>query len=225
MNRTDVRLFGVKLGIFSFALGIVSISGCYTVLKHSEVVMKDSESDYRASITYRDQCASCHTERFGEFTYSHDAALYSDPNYDLEGPISTHDRWWYYYENPWWYDNATKGVVRSGGQTSGNAVDNTGDNTKRDIGNQRGTAGNTINIPPPVRSSASGGGVSTTSSGAPGSSTPNATRAGSRQDSLNNSTGNDSTINKRADDARTATPNEGKTDTDTKRTTGSTRGK
>lgn len=141
-----------------FALGI---SGCYTVLKHPEVVMKDdSDTGYRAAIGYRDECSSCHTERYSDNTYDHDVALFGNPSLGDDGTINgeqnraitTHGRRWNYYHYPWWYDYTRGGTIQSGGGSGKTSVDNQNDDSRRSIGSQRGSSPNTINIPPPARS-------------------------------------------------------------------------
>ena len=71
----------------------VAIAGCYTLLKHPRFATEDldSETANSAPVTYADDCASCHES--GSYL---DAHGYGPP------PSSAYDRWYYYYEYPWW---------------------------------------------------------------------------------------------------------------------------
>lgn len=215
-----------------FALGI---SGCYTVLKHPEVAMKDdSENGYRATIGYRDECSSCHTERYSDNTYDHDVALFGNLSRGDDGTINgeqnraitTHGRRWNYYHYPWWYDYTRGGAVQSGGGSGKTSVDSQYDDSRRNIGSQRGSSPNTINIPPPARSVPSAAGASTSSENTAGSSPQKDARGSVRQDSTSNSRDNSNTTDIRSNDAqRDESSDDGKSDSGGKRTSGSTRGK
>lgn len=194
----------------------------------------DSDTGYRAAIGYRDECSSCHTERYSDNTYDHDVALFGNPSLGDDGTINgeqnraitTHGRRWNYYHYPWWYDYTRGGTIQSGGGSGKTSVDNQNDDSRRSIGSQRGSSPNTINIPPPARSVPSTAGASTSSENTAGSSPQKDTRGSVRQDSTSNSRDNSNTTDIRSNDAqRDESSDDGKSDSGGKRTSGSTRGK
>ncbi len=77
------------LALMATVLLLISLAGCYTVLRHptgSEIV----ESSGYASYGYR-TCADCHAD-----------AAYYHPYYNYG---SSHYRWNGYSGSPWWYDH------------------------------------------------------------------------------------------------------------------------
>lgn len=83
MTRTRFLL------LVAVAALLVSLAGCYTVLRHptgSEVTADSGHSSYG----YR-SCADCHAD-----------AAYYHPYYRYG---SSHYRWNGYYGSPWWYDD------------------------------------------------------------------------------------------------------------------------
>lgn len=79
-----------------FILFILS-SGCYTVLKHPEIVSDKSSPDYRQQVYYTDDCSSCHNKRSPDLR-NWFASEYPQPDY-----INNHSRWNFYYHSPWWH--------------------------------------------------------------------------------------------------------------------------
>ncbi len=90
MNRTRVLLIAVAAAL------LVSLAGCYTVLRHPTGNDLTTGADYtRGDVGYHSQgyrsCADCHSD-----------AAYYHPYYRYG---SSHYRWNDYYGSPWWYDN------------------------------------------------------------------------------------------------------------------------
>lgn len=79
-----------------FLLFILS-SGCYTILKHPEIVSDKSSPDYRQQVYYTDDCLSCHNKRSSALR-NWFASEYSQPDY-----INNQSRWNFYYHSPWWH--------------------------------------------------------------------------------------------------------------------------
>jgi len=63
------------------AILVLSLAGCYTLIKHPNVAESPAEADFG-------RCTDCHDRYFHPGPY--------DPDYP--------DPWWMYYELPWWYN-------------------------------------------------------------------------------------------------------------------------
>ncbi len=83
MMRTRILLGAVAVVL------VVSLAGCYTVLRHPTGTDTVADPAYSSS-GYR-TCADCHAD-----------ATYYHPYYSYG---SSHYRWNDYYGSPWWYDN------------------------------------------------------------------------------------------------------------------------
>jgi hypothetical protein len=85
----------LRVGYFVLTLIFALSTGCYTVIKHPEVV--DAENaEFSHEIYFSDDCGSCHQEKINNFAL--------DNNYSPRlNYIQNNDRWHYYYQSPWWY--------------------------------------------------------------------------------------------------------------------------
>lgn len=112
-------------------LVVLVLSGCYTVIKHPEVNYIDSSGEvYTSHISYRSDCARCHS--VSELNYFYDLV-----------PAHTASPW-AYYNSPWWF------------WWSGNYVDTARaqnmempSERQREFGSHRTASGNSSFTPPP----------------------------------------------------------------------------
>ena len=75
-------------------LSFVIMAGCYTVIKHPAVSDSDNAS-FQHPVYFSDDCNSCH---------SAELPLLMTPQQELPrlNYIYNNDRWYDYYESPWW---------------------------------------------------------------------------------------------------------------------------
>jgi len=95
MANLAIRYMAMKRLVVLILTGIISLSGCYTVLKHPKV---ERESYLPPEITHRDSCTECHR----------DYHYYSPENpYILSAPYTSTQLsdWLYYYQYPWWLED------------------------------------------------------------------------------------------------------------------------
>ncbi|NIM19496.1 MAG: hypothetical protein GTO51_03845 [Candidatus Latescibacteria bacterium] len=77
----------VALSIFSVLILVLTVSSCYTILRHPRI----AEADYERPSGVR--CITCHTE---------------DEMWQFHRPSTRYiyyPGWQYYYDTPWWYDS------------------------------------------------------------------------------------------------------------------------
>jgi hypothetical protein len=153
--------------IYLVFLSFVIMAGCYTVIKHPAVSDSDNAS-FQHPVYFSDDCNSCHTT---------DQPLLMTPQEEIPrlNYIYNNDRWYYYYESPWWSrdifyqsggypvnsgDNSTLPTTSArrrfpgaGGNDQsvsnnpiGVAGSNTGSSTRIISGDSTSTSGNNSNI-------------------------------------------------------------------------------
>jgi hypothetical protein len=95
--------FNIILG-FLFTL---SIAGCYTVYQHPNVVHKDDNGRVDLiEVSYKNNCASCHTEsELEKYNYYVKKDIYITEENDTNETVKYNDVA-YYYNMPWWYEVA-----------------------------------------------------------------------------------------------------------------------
>jgi hypothetical protein len=95
--------FNIILG-FLFTL---SIAGCYTVYQHPNVVHKDDNGRVDLiEVSYKNNCASCHTEsELERYNYYVKKDIYMTAEDDTNETVKYNDVA-YYYKMPWWYEVA-----------------------------------------------------------------------------------------------------------------------
>ena len=77
--------------LIPLCIAILTLAGCYTILKHPEVQENYTSTDYQHD------CVRCHAD-YQEYPYGY---FYGDyPDYWWSAP-----RWGHYYAYPWWWDN------------------------------------------------------------------------------------------------------------------------
>jgi hypothetical protein len=95
----------------AIAAMIVALAGCYTLLKHPRFETEDSHGEAASAtrITYADDCASCHESNAYVAAHGYEAS-----------PTHAYDRWYHYYEYPWWisYYGADRGRGNDGDRES-----------------------------------------------------------------------------------------------------------
>lgn len=77
--------------IFTFFIMV----GCYTVIKHPPI-SETGKSNFQHHIYFSDDCGSCHKVANQPFNLTPREQL---PRLNY---IYSNDRWYYYYESPWW---------------------------------------------------------------------------------------------------------------------------
>lgn len=87
------KFFTRVLPSCAIAAVFFTVAGCYTLLKHPSVADEERPADtaHAEAVTYADDCGSCHASP--SYAAVHD---YASPY------RSSYDRWYYYYEYPWW---------------------------------------------------------------------------------------------------------------------------
>ncbi len=128
MNRISSHKIAAVL-----ILSAVTLSGCYTVLRHPPV---QRESYLSSEITHRDTCNSCH-RGFGVFSYK-------DP-YKVEYPYTSEklQDWNYFYHYPWWLDDVYYPMNSAEGD-----AENPLPIDPRRLGNRQGVGGYAPNAAP-----------------------------------------------------------------------------
>jgi len=104
------RFFTRLLATCAVAAIFLSLAGCYTLLKHPRFSdeQRSTYEENAAAVTYADDCGSCHESP--TYTVVHG---YGSPH------RTSYDRWYYYYEYPWWvryYSDPAEGSGEAGEQ-------------------------------------------------------------------------------------------------------------
>ncbi len=192
-------------------LGVTVISGCYTVLQHPEVPNQDEMGNvYHQNINTTDNCYNCHSQKTDQIN-DYDKYMNYYTNSGSENEYNIQNRWDSYYSVPWWFRPPTVTV----GTGSGSSLDASGNHTTSNQGNTTvrpsGSVRSNVNIsaPAPTRGAERSGETSTSADKK--QDTQTATR--SNNNNANN-TGNTS-----------GKENNSNSSNDTKRNSGSTRGK
>lgn len=143
----------MKLKLIFFIVIILTVSSCYTVLKHPEVPNKDLMGNiYHQNISSNENCYKCHTEDNQEVQdYSKYSNYYNSETEDQQEP--TINRWDSYYSVPWWFTPQRVTVSGSGGTMTGGSMNNSTQKTSAPEGTR--TVGSTrtdvkIDIAPPT---------------------------------------------------------------------------
>lgn len=125
----------------------IAMSGCYTVIMHTQVEIAEKDTDVHASVSHRSECISCHDESFDPYDYAFERH---------ETPFDEKSSWVIYYENnsPWWYGSSVE--TDSDDENAESSNDNT--NTARHYGRRRSALNeqNTTNSYTPSVSAGSG---------------------------------------------------------------------
>ncbi len=89
------NFFSRLLTTCAVAAIFLSLAGCYTLLKHPRFSDEERSAyeENATAVTYADDCGSCHESP--SYTAVHGYS-YGSPH------RSSYDRWYYYYEYPWW---------------------------------------------------------------------------------------------------------------------------
>jgi len=167
--------------LYLCAIGIFSLSGCYTVLMHPSVLTKsedgdgstqNTQGDYTASdISYNQNCLSCHSQ-----------AELDDRYYDMQsvGMVTAHglDVDPYGWRNPsagvpWWYDATAPVPSTAVSKTSSSSASSSGPHTRK-TGETRGGDGS------PADGTVQASTSSTTTTSPASAPTPSAASAGAR---------------------------------------------
>jgi hypothetical protein len=164
-------------------LMLVLFAGCYTIIKHPSIDYTDSSGEvYTLHVSYRSDCASCHSSSELFYFYSFIPSHNSSP--------------WAYYNMPWWFqwgDNLTNANQTTvGGSSQEEKV--------RDFGVHRDSNTNSSFTPPtPTRSpSNSENNANSSSSGSMGKNSKN----GENRDSTQSRTSNDSSSSQDKDESK-----------------------
>jgi len=142
----------MKLKLILFIVIILTISSCYTVLKHPEVPNKDLMGNiYHQNISSNENCYKCHTEDNQEIQDYNRYSNYYSGTEDQQEP--TINRWDSYYSVPWWFTPQRVTVSGSGGTMTGGSINNSTQKTSASEGTR--TVGSTradvkLNIAPPT---------------------------------------------------------------------------
>lgn len=108
MIRVHLKHLGVA---FLWIAASFVLAGCYTVLKHPQVV---SEAVPEEGVQQSQRCTDCHSRLHRDDYYSFDPFYeryrwsYYDPFW-MRGPLysrSYYSQWWYYNAYPWWRDRS-----------------------------------------------------------------------------------------------------------------------
>lgn len=155
------------------AAGFLFLAGCYTVLRHEQVVIPavdDAvEETNEAGVTVVSECATCHEESFTNLDYTYHSFTRVHGRYAI---------WLEYYENsePWWITVPAHDAANS---SSGETENDNGSFERRNYGGRRTTSerDHTSN------SVTSGSTVNSEGSGTSTTSTSNSTGSTTEQDS------------------------------------------
>jgi hypothetical protein len=84
----------MKYKIHFILLSFILMAGCYTIIKHP-AVSDQEDGDYQYPVYFSDDCSSCHSDN---------QPLLMTPESHLPhlNYIYSNDRWYQYYESPWW---------------------------------------------------------------------------------------------------------------------------
>jgi len=99
------QFFSRLLLVCAIAAVFLSLAGCYTLLKHPRISDEGraADVDYATPVTYADDCGACHES--SSYVAAHGY------RYGFASPhVSSYDRWYYYYEYPWWVRYYTPSV-------------------------------------------------------------------------------------------------------------------
>ncbi len=154
-------------------LMLALFAGCYTVIKHPSIDYTDSSGEvYTSHVSYRSNCASCHSPSELSYFYSFIPSHNSSP--------------WAYYNMPWWFQWGNN-LTDTSQTTVGSSPQ---EERLRDFGVHRGSNTNSSFTPPtPTRSpSSSGNNANSSSSG----SMEKSSKSGESRDSVQGRTSSDS---------------------------------
>ena len=152
----------MKLKMILFIIITLTISSCYTVLKHPEVPNEDRMGNvYHQNISSNDNCYQCHTEDNREVQdYNRYSNFYSENENEAENHERTRiNKWDSYYSVPWWFSPPKISVnTGAGGSVGiGGPINNSNQTTSNSEGSR--TTGSTrtevnLNLSPSVNSNA-----------------------------------------------------------------------
>ena len=179
----------MKLKIILFIIVVLTISSCYTVLKHPEVPNEDIMGNvYHQNISSNDNCYKCHTEddkqvqdynRYSNYYSEAEDEVEQEQPYQQQQNIK--NRWDSYYDVPWWF-NPPKATISGGsGGGAGVPIKNSNQTTSNSEGSR--TTGSTrtevnLNITPPtVSTNSNNNSVDSTKNNATESNQPSTPRS------------------------------------------------
>ncbi|NNE09711.1 MAG: hypothetical protein HKN20_14215 [Gemmatimonadetes bacterium] len=90
--RTPVVLAAAMASLLSFSFG------CYTVVRHPQSMQVTQRVDESGHTNGGGACNDCHFE-------SEWLGYFDHPLIYGFGGYATHERWYDFYDRPWWYDN------------------------------------------------------------------------------------------------------------------------
>jgi hypothetical protein len=110
-------------------IGFLFLAGCYTVLRHEQVVIpavdEETSDSENVGVSTTSECASCHEEEFTELDYAYHSA---------SPVVGRYAMWLEYFENPepWWVT-----VPPHEDQTYSGAGDDDDSSVRRNYGGRR----------------------------------------------------------------------------------------